>query len=73
MKEGGTWPKSETFALVLAACAREEAVEEGLLHFESMKEYGIVPTMEHYMEVINILGNAGQLNEAEEFIESKSF
>ncbi|QHO48114.1 Pentatricopeptide repeat-containing protein [Arachis hypogaea] len=64
MKEGGTWPKSETFALVLAACAREEAVEEGLLHFESMKEYGIVPTMEHYMEVINILGNADDIWEA---------
>ncbi|QHO56793.1 Pentatricopeptide repeat-containing protein [Arachis hypogaea] len=73
MKKAGTRPESETFALVLAACAREEAVEEGLLHFESMKEYGIVPTMEHYMEVINILGNAGQLNEAEEFIESKPF
>ncbi|KAL4364875.1 hypothetical protein HN51_024688 [Arachis hypogaea] len=73
MKEEGTRPESETFALVLAACAREEAVEEGLLHFESMKEYGIVPTMEHYMEVINILGNAGQLNEVEEFIESKPF
>ncbi|XLT14024.1 hypothetical protein HN51_059714 [Arachis hypogaea] len=73
MKEAGIRPESETFALVLAACAREEAVEEGLLHFESMKEYGIVPTMEHYMEVINILGNASQLNEAEEFIESKPF
>ncbi|XLT54030.1 hypothetical protein HN873_011206 [Arachis hypogaea] len=73
MKEAGIRPESETFALVLAACAREEAVEEGLLHFESMKEYGVVPTMEHYMEVINILGNAGQLNEAEEFIESKPF
>ncbi|XLR07538.1 hypothetical protein HN51_062452 [Arachis hypogaea] len=73
MKEAEIRPESETFALVLAACAREEAVEEGLLHFESMKEYGIVLTMEHYMEVINILGNAGQLNEAEEFIESKPF
>ncbi|RYR24153.1 hypothetical protein Ahy_B02g057656 [Arachis hypogaea] len=69
MKEAGIRPESETFALVLAACAREEAVEEGLLHFESIKEYGIVHTIEHYMEVINILGNAGQLNEAEEFIE----
>ncbi|XP_061352647.1 pentatricopeptide repeat-containing protein At2g15690, mitochondrial-like [Gastrolobium bilobum] len=69
MKQAGIPPDGETFALVLAACARAEAVEEGFVHFESMKEYGIVPSMEHYFEVINILGNAGQLNEAEEFIE----
>ena len=56
--------------MVLAACAQAEAVEEGFLHFESMKEHGIVPSMEHYLEVINILGNTGQLNEAEEFIEN---
>lgn len=70
MKQEGTIaPDGETFALVLAACARVEAVEEGFLHFESMKEYGIVPGMEHYLGVINILGCSGQLNEAEEFIE----
>ncbi|KAL2321377.1 hypothetical protein Fmac_030346 [Flemingia macrophylla] len=70
MKQAGVPPDGETFKLVLAACAREEAVEEGFLHFESMKEYGIVASMEHYLEVINILGNAGQLNEAEEFVEN---
>lgn len=69
MKQAGVLPDGETFELVLAACAREEAVEEGFLHFESMKEYGIVPSKEHYLEVVNILGNAGQLNEGEEFIE----
>ncbi|KAK7272757.1 hypothetical protein RJT34_29578 [Clitoria ternatea] len=69
MKQARIPPDGETFALVLAACARAEAVEEGFLHFESMKEYGIVPTKEHYLEVINILGNAGQLNEAEKFVE----
>lgn len=70
MKQEGIRPDRESFALVLAACARAEAVEEGLMHFESMKnEYGIVPSIEHYLEMINILGNAGHLNEAEEFIE----
>ncbi|KAG5106398.1 hypothetical protein JHK82_043368 [Glycine max] len=70
MKQAGVPPDGETFELVLAACAQAEAVEEGFLHFESMKEYGIVPSMEHYLEVINIMGNAGQLKEAEEFIEN---
>nr|AFK49152.1 unknown [Lotus japonicus] len=59
MKQAGVEPDGETFALVLAACARAEAVEEGFMHFESMKEYGIAPCREHYLEVINILGNAG--------------
>ncbi|KAK7245517.1 hypothetical protein RIF29_40363 [Crotalaria pallida] len=68
MKQAGLRPDSQTFSLVLAACARAEAVEEGFGHFESMKEYGIVPSMEHYLEIINVLGNAGHLNEAEEFI-----
>ncbi|QCD91980.1 pentatricopeptide repeat-containing protein At2g15690, mitochondrial-like [Vigna unguiculata] len=69
MKQAGVPFDGETFELVLAACAQAEAVEEGLIHLESMKENGIVPRMEHYLEVINILGNAGRLNEAEEFIE----
>ncbi|KAK7379941.1 hypothetical protein VNO78_32206 [Psophocarpus tetragonolobus] len=69
MKQARVPPDGETFELVLAACAQAEAVEEGFLHFESMQEYGILPSMEHYLEVINILGNAGQLNEAEKFIE----
>ncbi|WVZ14539.1 hypothetical protein V8G54_012105 [Vigna mungo] len=69
MKHAGVPLDGETFELVLAACAQAEAVEEGLLHLESMKENGIVPRVEHYLEVINIMGNAGRLNEAEEFIE----
>ncbi|KAI4350720.1 hypothetical protein L6164_005148 [Bauhinia variegata] len=70
MRQAGVLPDGESFALVLAACARADAVKEGLTHFESMKnDYGIVPGIEHYLGVINILGNAGQLNEAKEFIE----
>lgn len=70
MKQQGIAPDEETFASVLAACVSVEAVEEGLMQFESMKEYGIVPSTEHYLGVVNVLGCAGQLNEAEEFIES---
>nr|KYP41761.1 Pentatricopeptide repeat-containing protein At2g15690 family [Cajanus cajan] len=53
------------------------SVKDARLVFDKMPERNIVswhlmiivPSMEHYLEVINILGNAGQLNEAEEFIE----
>lgn len=69
MKQQGIAPDEETFALVLDACTSVEAVEEGLMQFESMKECGIVPSKEHYLGVVNVMGCAGQLNEAEEFFE----
>ncbi|XP_062148582.1 pentatricopeptide repeat-containing protein At2g15690, mitochondrial-like [Alnus glutinosa] len=70
MRKAGLRPNSETFVLVLAACASAEAVGEGLYHFESMKnEHGIVLGIEHCLGVIDVLGRSGHLNEAEEFIE----
>ncbi|KAB2607790.1 pentatricopeptide repeat-containing protein [Pyrus ussuriensis x Pyrus communis] len=43
----------------------------GLNYFHSMeKTYGIVPRDEHYSCVIDLLGRAGRLTEAEEFINS---
>ncbi|KAJ7973726.1 Pentatricopeptide repeat-containing protein [Quillaja saponaria] len=73
-RKAGVLPDGETFSLVLEACARAEAVEEGFIHFNSMKnEYGILPSIEHYFKVISILGNAGHLSEAEEFIKKLPF
>ncbi|CAI0628389.1 unnamed protein product [Linum tenue] len=47
-----------------------EEMKQGLLHLESMRtEYGMVPGIKQYLEVIHIFGGAGYLNEAVEFIE----
>ncbi|XP_071715373.1 pentatricopeptide repeat-containing protein At2g15690, mitochondrial-like [Rutidosis leptorrhynchoides] len=74
MKEIGLTPIGETFKLVLLACAGINSVQECLKHFKSMKkEYNIVPGIEHYSRVIDVLGEAGHLNEAVEFIESMPF
>ncbi|GFY98437.1 tetratricopeptide repeat (TPR)-like superfamily protein [Actinidia rufa] len=71
MRKAGLIPTAETFVAVLLACASAEAVEEGFIHFESMKnEYSIDPGIEHYLRVINVLGNAGHVIEAMEFIET---
>ncbi|KAL0321791.1 UNVERIFIED_CONTAM: Pentatricopeptide repeat-containing protein [Sesamum calycinum] len=44
-------------------------VKEGLQYFWSMeKSYGLVPEMEHYASVVDLLGRVGRLNEAFEFI-----
>ncbi|PPD90574.1 hypothetical protein GOBAR_DD12502 [Gossypium barbadense] len=44
-------------------------VEKGLELFESMKrDYGIEPRLEHYGCVVDLLGRAGKLAEAEKFV-----
>ena len=61
----------ETFVAVLSACASAGAVEEGFIHFNSMKnKYCFDLGIEHYLGVINVLGYAGHVNEAMEFIET---
>nr|KYP36831.1 Pentatricopeptide repeat-containing protein At2g25580 family [Cajanus cajan] len=45
-------------------------IDEGMLHFESMsKDYGIVPSMAHFVRVVDMIGSIGHLDEAFEFIE----
>jgi pentatricopeptide repeat protein len=67
MRNSGLEPDKETFLVALAACASAEAVEEGFALFESMKnEYEIVPEIEHYLGLIDVLGKSGHLNEVEE-------
>lgn len=74
MRTSGFKPNEQTFVAVLAACAGAEAVEEGFIHFESMKtEYGITPGIEHYLGLIDVLGKSGHVTEALEYIENLPF
>jgi pentatricopeptide repeat protein len=59
------------FVAALAACAHGGLLQEGWSIFEQMVEhYGIVPRMEHYGCIVDLLGRAGKLQEAVRFIES---
>ncbi|XP_047339333.1 pentatricopeptide repeat-containing protein At1g31430-like [Impatiens glandulifera] len=70
MKRDGFRPDDITFIGVLTACSHGGLVNEGLIHFESMKRnYQIEPKLEHYGCVIDLLGRSGRLDEAEEMIE----
>lgn len=70
-KRVGLKPDSQMFFGVFSACSVVGDVREGLLHFESMsKVYNIDPSLEHYRSVVDMLGSAGYLNEAFEFIEN---
>ncbi|KAJ0593859.1 putative tetratricopeptide-like helical domain superfamily [Helianthus annuus] len=69
MKESGFKPDDITFIGVLNACSHGGLVEEGWMHFESMKSlYQIEPKIEHYGCLIDLLGRAGLLKEAEKVI-----
>ncbi|XP_057433746.1 pentatricopeptide repeat-containing protein At2g15690, mitochondrial-like [Lotus japonicus] len=74
MNELGLEITSETLLAVLSACGSAEAMEDAFLHFESMKsKYGIEPRVEHYIGLLDVLGQSGYLKEAVEFIEKLPF
>ncbi|KAK0598155.1 hypothetical protein LWI29_032130 [Acer saccharum] len=69
-KQAGLKPDGQIFIGVFFACRVLGDTREGMLHFESMnKDYGIVPSMEHYVSIVDMLGSTGHLDEAMEFIE----
>ncbi|KAJ0654738.1 putative tetratricopeptide-like helical domain superfamily [Helianthus annuus] len=60
---------SITFIGVLSACCHAGLVEEGERHFKSMKNvYNVEPNIKHYGCMVDLLGRAGRLKEAEEMI-----
>nr|AYM00506.1 pentatricopeptide repeat protein [Salvia miltiorrhiza] len=69
MTQAGIRPDDITFIGVLSACSHGGLVEEGRKHFDSMtKVYQIEPKLEHYGCLIDLLGRAGLLEEAEQII-----
>ncbi|XP_057820344.1 pentatricopeptide repeat-containing protein At4g02750 [Cryptomeria japonica] len=65
----GTKPDNVTFICVLAACCHAGLVDKGLEYFDCMKQaYNLNPSMEHYACMVDLLGRAGRLEEAHDFI-----
>lgn len=66
----GVSPDEITFIALLSACSRSGLVNEGWEYFNSMMvRYSIAPNMKHYTCMVDLLGRAGRLKEAHEFIE----
>eukprot|EP01018_Ginkgo_biloba_P039683 Gb_40047 [translate_table: standard] len=71
MLETGLKPDFITFVGVLAACSHAGLVDEGYQYFNSMsQEHGIVPRIAHFGCMVDLLGRAGRLDEAEDFIKN---
>ncbi|CAK7325026.1 unnamed protein product [Dovyalis caffra] len=63
-------PSEITFVGVLYACSHCGMVNEGFHYFRRMKEeYEIVPIMEHHGCMVDLLGRAGLVKEAYEYIQ----
>ncbi|XP_024317219.1 pentatricopeptide repeat-containing protein At2g45350, chloroplastic [Brachypodium distachyon] len=71
MRRSGEKPNGITFVGVLTACAHGGLVDEGRRCFQSMASTcGVQPEAKHYGCMVDMLGRAGLLEEAEELIRS---
>lgn len=71
MKREGVQPDELTFVGVLSACSHAGLVDDGRRYFASLsRDYGLNPTVEHYGCMVDLLGRAGHLDEAEDVIKN---
>ncbi|GJR97694.1 putative pentatricopeptide repeat-containing protein [Tanacetum coccineum] len=62
-------PDGTIFVSVLSACSHAGLTDIGFGYFNSMKtNYGLKPGPEHYSCVVDLLGRAGRLDEAQQLI-----
>ncbi|XP_065878330.1 pentatricopeptide repeat-containing protein At1g28690, mitochondrial-like [Euphorbia lathyris] len=69
MKECGVEPNYVTFLGALSACSHAGFVAKGHEIFESMaRDYSLKPRMDHYACMVDLLGRAGSLSLAWDFV-----
>ncbi|KAF8400498.1 hypothetical protein HHK36_013796 [Tetracentron sinense] len=69
MLHAGVTPTGVTFLSVLYACSHAGLVSKGDVIFRSMVyDHGVEPRAEHYACMVDLLGRAGQLENALDFI-----
>ncbi|KAH6785550.1 hypothetical protein C2S51_038005 [Perilla frutescens var. frutescens] len=74
MKQSSIQPDEVTMVGVLSACSHTGLVDRGRHYFYSMsQDYGIVANPKHYTCLIDLLGRAGRLEEAQNIMKSMPF
>lgn len=69
MQRAGMKPNATTFVSVLSACSHAGLLDKGWHYFDCMtKAYLIIPKVEHYACMVDLLGRTGHLVEARDFI-----
>ena len=70
MVKKGLKPDKVTFLCALTGCSHSGLVEEGRSLFDSMKSlHGICPERQHFSCMVDMLGRAGLLDEAQELLQ----
>eukprot|EP01018_Ginkgo_biloba_P031739 Gb_11664 [translate_table: standard] len=74
MQQSATNPNHVTFVGVLSACCHAGLVDDAWHYFDCMSRYHqITPVMEHYCCMVDLLGRAGRLNDAHDFVNKMPF
>ncbi|EEF38603.1 putative pentatricopeptide repeat-containing protein At3g11460, mitochondrial [Ricinus communis] len=69
MVEEGSSVDAVCLTAVLSACSHGGMVEKGAEYFGMMEErFGVKPSLEHYTCMVDMLGRAGRVEEAEELV-----
>ncbi|CAI8613401.1 unnamed protein product [Vicia faba] len=70
MTKQGVNPDAVTFLGILSSCRHGGLVREGQFYFSSMVDHGLQPELDHYSCIVDLLGRAGLLLEALDFIKN---
>ncbi|CAM8894221.1 unnamed protein product [Rhodiola kirilowii] len=74
MEKSSIKPNAVTLLSILFACSHGGMVEEGIRYFNIMEDsYNLVPEMEHYSCMVDLLARYGRLDDATEFISKIPF
>ncbi|XP_043700900.1 pentatricopeptide repeat-containing protein At4g19220, mitochondrial [Telopea speciosissima] len=69
MHKSGTKATKSTFVGLLSACSHSGLIDEGYWYYSHMLDkFGVEPATEHHVCMVDMLGRAGRLDEAYEFI-----
>ncbi|CAA0841611.1 Pentatricopeptide repeat-containing protein [Striga hermonthica] len=73
METTGLCPDNVSFSAILSACSHNGLLRQGRELFKKMVNvYRIMPTMEHYGCMVDLLGRAGKIEDAYQIISSMS-
>ncbi|MQL96016.1 hypothetical protein Taro_028686 [Colocasia esculenta] len=69
MQKSGLKPDHIAFVSVISACSHAGMLKEGKHYFSCMMDqYQLIPTVEHFTCMVDLLGRAGCLEEAYDFV-----
>ncbi|GFP81532.1 pentatricopeptide repeat-containing protein at4g19220 mitochondrial [Phtheirospermum japonicum] len=67
----GIRPTNGSFTSLLSACSHAGMIDEGLMYYEHMlSRFDVEPSVEHHVCMVDMLGRAGRIDEAYDFIKS---